>query len=88
MKSYRVRLDLQIGSNYFLVYIELDLSIEEASTTRRRAWKIVKPETVKTAIRRLIYSLPPNQLKTKAEIDEYLGDIITGLRKVVEETVL
>ena len=76
-----------MGSDHFLVYIELDLSTEEAPTTRRRAWKIVKPETVKTAIRRLIHSLPPNQLKTKAEIDEHLGDIITGLRKVVEETV-
>ena len=49
-----------MGSDHFLVYIELDLSTEEAPTTRRRAWKIVKPETVKTAIRRLIYSLPPN----------------------------
>ena len=37
VKSYRVRLDLQIGSDYLLVYIELDLSIEEAPTTRRRA---------------------------------------------------
>ena len=49
-----------MGSDYLLVYIELDLLIEKALTTRRRAWKIVKPETVKTAIRRLIYSLPPN----------------------------
>ena len=49
-----------MGSDYLPVYIELDLSIEEAPTTRRRAWKIAKPETVKTAIWRLIYSLPPN----------------------------
>lgn len=84
---YRIRPELQYGSDHLPVYTKLDLRIEEPEATPRRARKTIFPKDIERRVQVLALVLPLIPLLTIIDVDYYLAKLQQGLAEVVEETV-